>query len=84
MLKRIKNLWNQSKVEQPLYLDLSKLTETELGQLSEGLKRPGVIVAIPQASIGDGKAEFIGPGTEEEYNEQQNKDKYGAKKLFGL
>ncbi|MBT3354832.1 MAG: hypothetical protein HN402_07935 [Candidatus Scalindua sp.] len=32
----------------------------------------------------DSKAAFLGSGTEKEYKEQQNKDKFGVKNLFGL
>lgn len=33
--------------------------------------------------IGDGKAEFLGEGTEQEFKDQQNADK-GFKGIFGL
>jgi hypothetical protein len=51
-------------------------------------KQPEAIEALTKEQIdslpnmGDGKAVFIDEGTEEEFKEQENLDKYGVKKLW--
>ncbi len=69
ILKRVKNLW--------------KLGEFKIDPKTEDpqfYKHGQLIRDIP---LGDGKAEFIGPGTEEEFKEQEKEDK-GMKGIFGL
>ena len=68
MLKRLKRLIQLSKKDPKALEKLESLTEEQ-------------IAIIPEA--GDGKAVFIGPGTEEEFREQEKEDK-GLKGLFGL
>lgn len=68
MLKRLKRLIQLSKKDPKALEKLESLTEEQ-------------IAIIPEA--GDGKAVFIGPGTEEEFKEQEKEDK-GLKGLFGL
>lgn len=41
------------------------------------------IIGEEAKTLGDGKAEFLGSGTEQEYNEQVKEDK-GLKGIFGL
>lgn len=67
-IKRIKRAWDLS-TKDPLTLE-------KLGSLSQH-----EIDRIPE--VGDGKATFIGEGSEEEYKDQQNADK-GLKGIFGL
>lgn len=56
---------------------LGNLKESELNALAE---KHGIELELP---IGDGKAEFLGEGTEEEFKEQQDGDK-GFKNMFGI
>lgn len=58
-------------------LELSKKDPIALQKLTDEQ-----LDSIPEA--GDGKAEFLGVGTLEEFEEQERKDKFGVKKLFGL
>lgn len=69
MFKRLKRLIALSKKDPVALKKLESLTEEQMAIIPE---------------VGDGKAEFIGPGTEEEYLDQERKDKFGIKKLFGL
>lgn len=82
MFKRIKNLWNQSKTSEPVYVDITKLNDREFEDLKRALKSPGVVVPLNQEPIGDGRAEFFGEGTEAEFKEQEEEDK-GFKGIFG-
>lgn len=75
MLKRLKNLWKQSETG-PVTLELSKLSTEQLEAIGRG-------VAQVNKVEGDGKAEFLGSGSEEEFKEQQREDK-GIKGIFGL
>jgi len=54
---------------------LSKKDPKKLAELTDEQ-----IDKLPEA--GNGKAEFLGVGTEEEFLEQENEDKFGFKKLF--
>lgn len=71
MLKRLKNLWKlgEYKIQDSVVSDPLLANETTK-----------LIRDIP---LGDGKAEFLGVGTEEEYKEQEKADK-GLKGIFGL
>ena len=64
MLDRLKRLWKLSKKD-PIALD--KLIGISLDSLTDEQ-----IEKLPDA--GDGKAEFLGEGTEEEYLEMKRKD----------
>ncbi len=68
MFKRFKRFIALSKKDSVALKRLEDLTEEQLA-------------ILPDA--GDGKAVFFGPGTEEEFNEQEKADK-GFKGLFGL
>ncbi len=68
MLNRLKRLIELSKKDPKALEKMEGLTDEQLA-------------AIPEA--GDGKAIFIGPGTEQEFKEQEKADK-GLKGLFGL
>lgn len=70
MFKRIKNLWNLSK------------SDIHIVRPNEPIPEDSQQVRL--VTQGNGKAEFIGQGTEEEFNDQERKDKFGVKKLFGL
>lgn len=67
MLKRIKRLWQLTKKDPIALKKLEELSEEQMA-------------VIPDES--DGKAEFISAGTEEEFLEQERKDKFGFKNLF--
>lgn len=70
MLKRIWNLWELSK-KGSIKIDTSQLNEVQLKDLREGKS-----VSIPISDeLGDGKAVFLGEGTEAEFLEQERKDK---------
>lgn len=69
MLQRIKRLWA-----------LSGLTHIETGAIHGQFNPDGRpvyrdIVTLVKGDIGDGKAEFIGEGTEAEFIEQEQADK---------
>lgn len=68
MLKRLKRFWQLSNKDPKALEKLETLTDAQID-------------LIPVE--GDGKAEFIGAGTEEEFKDQQKADK-GLKGLFGL
>lgn len=69
MLKRLRRLIALSKKDPNALKKLEGLTDEQMAIIPE---------------VGNGKAEFFGPGTEEEFKEQERKDKFGVKKLFGL
>ncbi len=64
-------------------------SDKEIWEFLEWLKTPEGLIKLDQAVKakakieGDGKAEFFGLGTEEEYNEMVKEDK-GIKGLFGI
>lgn len=75
MLKRIKNAWKLSQI--PGIAEADEITLRK-----SGLDRT-VVVARAAESVGDGQAVFFGEGTEEEFKDQENKDK-GLLGIFGL
>ncbi len=62
--------------------DLSKKDPEVLKKLE--LLSPSQLEAIPKVIEGDGKAEFFGEGTSEEYKLMQEKDKGFLGRIFGL
>jgi hypothetical protein len=60
-LRRLKRLYKLSKKDETALSTLEKLTPAQLD-------------AVPDANEGDGKAVFIGQGTQTEYEEQQHAD----------
>lgn len=70
--KRIKNLWS-----------VSEHGSAADNQLREALKDAGPNIPAPTEDLGDGKAEFIGEGTEADFKEQEKEDA-GLKGIFGL
>lgn len=87
MLKRIKRavkaLTTGDDVLPRLSFDMSKLTPEQFESLSHGS-----VITIPRESLkeeteGDGKAEFLGEGTQEEFLESE-REKKGFKGIFGL
>lgn len=69
MFKRLKRLYQLTKKDPKALELLENLTPEQMQSLPDE---------------GDGKAEFLGAGTEEEFLEQERKDKFGIKNLFGL
>lgn len=67
MLKRLKNLFTKN-VPDTVIVDRSKLSPEARQFFDEIMKTSN------ERLVGDGKAEFLGQGTEEEYLEQQRKD----------
>lgn len=68
MFKRLQRFWQLTKKDPKALERLEKLTEEEMSYIPE---------------IGNGKAVFLGEGTEEEFNEQEKRDK-GIFGIFGL
>lgn len=68
MLRRIKRLWQLANKDPKALEKLESLTDAQVD-------------LVP--SEGDGKAEFFGPGTEEEWKELEREDK-GFKGIFGI
>lgn len=68
MLQRIKRMWDLSKKDPEVLKTLEALT-------------PNDLKIIPEA--GDGKAEFFGAGTQEEYEEMVKEDN-GMKPWYDL
>lgn len=89
-------MWNpfKKKSSQVIVLATSSFTKEDAerihkmtGQgviLARNVDDVRIIEADMQLAKGDGKAEFLGSGTEEEFKDQERKDKFGVKKLFGL
>lgn len=69
MFQRIKRMYNLSKKDPKALDNLLEMGEEELAM-------------IPDA--GDGKAEFFGEGTAEEFKRQEESDKGFIHKVFGL
>lgn len=73
IFKRIRNAWALRNAD---VLDVSGLSITEIDEKIQTLKPShinfgeGMVFPVE----GDGKAVFIGPGTEQEYKDQQNAD----------
>lgn len=70
MLNRIKNLWELSKLH---------VEHGEVNDIATGAVIP--ITRLVPDELGDGKAEFLGEGTEEEWIEQQREDE-GSKPWY--
>lgn len=70
MFKRLKRLYQLTKKDPKALEQLYKITEDQLK-------------LIPYEIEADGKAEFLGAGTEQEFKEQEKADK-GLKGIFGL
>ncbi len=79
MLRRIKNIWKLSEYhpEVERTFDLASVN----GQVINN--GPILKTVLKKDELGDGKAVFLGEGTEEEFKHQQNEDK-GIKGIFGL
>lgn len=82
MLNRIKAAFEAFKkghVPQRFDVDPSKITADQFQELV----RRGVIVLPKEQVLGDGHAEFLGEGSQEEFEVQEKKDKkqYG---IFGI
>lgn len=73
MLERLK-FW-QNKTPTIKVEDLSP------GQVTELIARG--VIKLGQEPLGDGKGEFLGEGTEQEFEAQQKADK-GLKGVFGI
>jgi len=82
MLDRLKQLIDSIKngvrPPQKLVVDVSKLSPEQLAELAKG-----GVVTVPRSIVGDGKAEFLGEGSSEEFEEQERKDK-GQHGIFGI
>lgn len=82
MLKRLKNLWKLSRDYK--FSEDGKLEiygdDIENGVVRELTTRRSILPKNIDLILGDGKAEFLGEGTAEEFEEQTKKDKG----LFGL
>ncbi len=70
-LKRLNKLWK-----------LSKDVNSKVNVAPEGIEL-GKLKEMLDVDLGDGKAEFLGEGSEEEFKDQQNEDK-GYKGIFGI
>lgn len=68
MFKRLKRLYQLSKKDKNSLDEFMKLTDKEIDNLPDENQ----------------KAIFIGTGTDEEYKEFENQEKFGIKKLFGI
>lgn len=77
MLKRLKNVWDSITGKNYLTKDEMAKLLTDNPEIAKQIKDKLNVVE------GDGKAEFFGPGTEEEFEEQDKEDK-GLKGIFGL
>lgn len=73
MLERLK-FWRR----EPTYIRTTDLTPEQLAPLVESGK-----VVIGEAPLGDGKAEFLGEGSPEEFEAQEKADR-GFGGIFGL
>lgn len=91
MLKRIKNLFKR-KPKKFIVLGTTSFSKESALDVAKAMGVPVILaknvsdvkmVSQEEEIIGDGKAEFIGPGTEDEWKEQENADK-GMKGIFGL
>ncbi len=70
MFKKIKNIWN-----------LGDYKVAKLDDPVNGIRDGQLIL---DEAVGDGKAEFLGEGTEEEYKRMVEEDKGFKKRIFGL
>ncbi len=94
MFKRIKNLWKLSETTHTgvIAFARSEFTPEVAKEIADRTGKLGVLVDdinsiklsdyTPKVK-GDGKAEFIGQGTEEEYKEFEQEQK-GFKGIFGI
>lgn len=91
MFQRIKRAYNAFKGTDLLIIERSEMTPEQAKRISE-VTGKSVILAndidkykfSDSVEIGDGKAEFLGEGTSDEYQEQQERDKGFKNKPFGL
>lgn len=95
MLKRLKNLWDISKQKPQRDVIVVKhgaMRPEEMKKLSEATGKVIVLAEdvndfntfeIPVVAEGDGKAEFLGEGSTDEFEEQEKKDK-GQHGIFGI
>ncbi len=74
ILKRIKKAWELSRNKSVMEAD-------KLLPIRGDILFP---IVTTESISGDGKAEFLGEGTIEEYRDQQEADKGFKKRLFGL
>lgn len=74
MIKRIKKAWQLTKIPEIQDADTIVFSNSKEGKLYP--------VSFPVE--GDGKAEFLGEGTVEEYKRQEERDKGFFDKVFGL
>ncbi len=77
MLKRLKQLWKLSKIHD---FDENGVLNVYADDIDNGLIHPlvtrrNILPKNYDEIIGDGKAEFLGVGSEEEWIEQERKDK---------
>lgn len=81
-LKRFSKLWKLSKEVDSIG---TALTPEVLRSAAPGggSITPEELREMLAVDLGDGKAEFLGEGTDEEFKQQQNEDK-GYKGIFGL
>jgi len=75
MFKALKRLFSKQTPDTVL-VDRSKLSPEARQLFDEITKTSNAGV------VGDGKAEFLGVGTQEEFEDQERKDKFGVDKLF--
>jgi len=68
MFKRLKRLYQLSKKDPKVIEKLEGLSEEQMAIIPDEV---------------DGKAEFLGSGTEQEFKDQQKEDK-GLKGIFGI
>lgn len=78
MFNRIRNIWKLG--EYKVSEDVQTFGTTPDGTV---LTSTGPLILERDLPLGDGKAEFLGEGTAEEFAEQERADK-GLKGIFGL
>lgn len=67
-IKQLRRLWKLAKKDKVVMEEFMKLSSKE-------------IMDLPDENQ---KAEFIGPGSNEEFKQFQNEEKFGSKKIFDL
>lgn len=65
-LRQLRRLWKLAKKDEQAMLDFMKLSSKEMMELPDA----------------DEKAVFISEGSQQEFREHQDEEKFGAKKIF--